>query len=131
MGLYNFMPQFVPKIRSGEKRHTIRGDRRYPDKPGDMMHLYCGLRTRSVELIMRVPCVRVERIKIDCTPGGEPTNIAIEGVWLSRSEREALARCDGFDSFADMMKFWNGRLPFHGHIYHWKFEPSAERKVAA
>ena len=120
MGLYNFQRRFVPKIKSGEKKHTIRAERVNPDKPGNTMHLYTGLRTKKAELLMRVPCMRVEQVLIDCTPGGEPLNVAIEGVWLSRSEREAFAHCDGFDSFADMMEFWRGRLPFRGHVYHWK-----------
>lgn len=121
MGLYNFQSRFVPKILSGEKTHTIRAERAFPDKPGATMHLYTGLRTKKARLLMRRKCLRVERIKIDCTPGGEPVNIAIEGIWLSPSEREAFARRDGFNNFADMMEFWRTRLPFRGHVYHWRF----------
>lgn len=39
-------------------------------------------------------------------------------VLLPPDERLALARRDGFESFAEMMAFWNGRLPFYGHIFH-------------
>lgn len=115
MGLYNFQPRFVPKIRSGEKTHTIRAIRINPDKPGNTLHLYIGLRTRSVELLMRVPCTKVETISID-----EDQQVQIGGEYLALDEREALARRDGFDNFAEMMRFWNGRLPFYGHIIHWK-----------
>ncbi len=120
MGLYNFQSRFVPKVLSGEKTHTIRATRANPDKPGNTLHLYTGLRTKKAKLLMRVPCMKVEEILIDCTPGGEPTNIAIDGVWLSRSEREALAIRDGFSSFFEMMEFWRGRLPFRGHVIHWR-----------
>lgn len=41
-------------------------------------------------------------------------------VLLPPDERLALSRRDGFESFAEMMKFWNGRLPFYGHIFHWR-----------
>jgi len=137
MGLYNFMPRFVPKIRSGEKLHTIRAKRAHPDKPGNTLHLYVGLRTRSVELIMRVFCVKVEDIVIDSAPenfldDNTPMfRIAIDGIELAQSECESLARYDGFESFAEMMEFWDGRLPFHGDIIHWRCQscllPSQER----
>lgn len=117
MGLYNFQLRFVPKIRRGEKTHTIRAERVYPDKPGDTMHLYTGLRTKKAELLMRVPCVKVEQIVITDTP---LRRIVIEGILLDTDEEEAIARRDGFESFADMMEFWDGRLPFRGHVYHWR-----------
>ena len=122
MGLYNFQRRFVAKIRSGAKMHTIRAIRAHPDKPGDVMHLYTGLRHKGAELIMRVPCVAVGEIEIDAC--GHECNcdpfVAIDGVELSESEREALAICDGFESFAEMLDFWAGRLPFKGHITYWK-----------
>lgn len=118
MGLYEFQKQFVPFILSGEKTHTIRSVRANPDKPGDTLHLYTGLRRKGARLLMRVPCVKVERILI--TPGGV---IRIDGEYLDDSERELLARRDGFADFASMLAFWQkpkNRLPFHGHIIHWR-----------
>ena len=49
MGLYGFKALFVEPIRSGIKTHTIRGFRKFPDKPGNTLHLYTGLRTRRAE----------------------------------------------------------------------------------
>jgi hypothetical protein len=126
MGLYNFMPQFVTSIKRGSKTHTIRAPRAHPDKPGNILHLYMGLRTRSVELIMRVPCVKVEDILIRRGPSlsSDATDIfevAIDGLGLEADEKEALARRDGFKNFSQMMKFWDGRMPFEGHLIHWKF----------
>jgi hypothetical protein len=120
MGLYNFQPRFAPFIRDGRKTHTIRAQRCNPDKPGNTLHLYIGLRHKSVELLMRVPCVKVEEIFIKLAPGGVPV-IYIDGQPLDGDECESLSIRDGFDSFADMMQFWEGRLPFRGHIIHWKF----------
>jgi len=116
MGLYNFQERFVPFILDGRKTHTIRAARTNPDKPGNTLHLYTGLRHKGARLLMRVPCVKVEEIEI-CGLA-----IAIDGIELSRSEREALARRDGFQDFAEMMQFWEGRLPFSGHVIHWKAE---------
>jgi hypothetical protein len=117
MGLYNFDPLFVPSIKAGNTTHTIRRVRQHPDEAGNTLHLYMGLRTRSVELIMRVPCVKVEEIRI----GRRPQTIHIQGEQLSSDECEAFALQDGFSSFVEMMAYWHGRLPFKGHLIHWKY----------
>jgi hypothetical protein len=118
MGLYNFQKRFVPLILDGRKTHTIRALRGYPDKPGNTMHLYTGLRQKGAKVLMRVQCVRVETILITASGG-----VRIEGVYLSPDEREALARRDGFETYAEMLTFWRepkNRLPFRGQIFHWK-----------
>jgi hypothetical protein len=123
MGLYNFKARFVPKIEDGSKRHTIRGRRRYEDKPGDTMHLFYGARTKQCRLLMRAPCVKVDRIQITSIAG--KFDVFIGDSLLENDECERLAVADGFDSFAEMMGFWDGRLPFKGKIYHWN--PEARR----
>ena len=47
MGLYNFRERFAPFILSGKKTHTIRAVRIHPDKPGNILYLYTGLRTKK------------------------------------------------------------------------------------
>lgn len=123
MGLYNFHARFVPFILDGRKTHTIRARRTFPDKPGNTLHLYTGLRTKHTRLLLRASCVRVETIEIKNGAFGDEWHalVKINGETLDRSEREALARRDGFHDFSDMMAFWNGRLPFTGHIIHWRF----------
>ncbi len=118
MGLYNFKARFAPRILDGSKTHTIRPLRAHPDKPGDTLHLYTGLRHKGARLLMRVPCTRVEEIEITATP-----LVIIDGMALDCSEREQLARRDGFDNWEHMRDFWAGRLPFKGHIIHWKAQP--------
>ena len=121
-GLYNFEKRFVSKILAGEKTHTIRAIRAHPDKAGNLLHLYTGLRHKGAKLLMRVPCLKVEEIEIDAC--GHECNcdpfVAIAGIELNESEREALAVRDGFASFDQMLEFWAGRLPFRGHIIHWR-----------
>lgn len=114
MGLYNFRPRFVAAILNGSKTHTIRGDRKRSDKAGDTMHLYTGLRQKGARLLLRTPCIRVEPIYID-----ERRQVFLGDEQLSGDECEAMAVRDGFSSFADMMEFWEARLPFRGQVYHW------------
>lgn len=117
MGLYGFKTQFVAPIMAGEKTHTIRATRANPDKPGNTLHLYTGLRHKGARLLMRPKCSRVETISIN-----EWGVIVVDNITLVHDEMEQLARRDGFADYAEMMKFWEGRLPFKGHIIHWRVQ---------
>ena len=80
---------------------------------------------------MRAQCVKLEDILIrnhvqpDSDDATNLFEVAVDGLGLECDEKEALARRDGFRDFAEMMAFWKGRLPFIGHIIHWKYS-SAE-----
>ncbi len=128
MGIYNFKARFAPRILDGSKTHTIRPFRANADKPGNTLHLYTGLRTKSAKLLMRVPCVKIESLtmrRIERRDGvdlADDVLVTIEGIELSRSECEAFSRRDGFENFAHMIEFWDGRLPFTGQIVHWNYK---------
>lgn len=65
MALFNFQERFVEFIRNGSKTHTIRSIRKYPQKVGELMHLYCGLRTKHTQRIIEAPaCKAVKTIFI-------------------------------------------------------------------
>lgn len=120
MALYNFQKRFEAKILSGEKRHTIRATRKRMTKPGEIVHLYTGLRQKGARLLMRARCTKVERINIDVDG-----SIAIDGIYLTPDEEDSLARADGFRDFLEFSEFWDGRRPFSGDIIHWQFPPKA------
>jgi hypothetical protein len=115
MGLYNFQQRFVPFVLSGAKRHTIRATRAHPDRPGNTLRLYTGLRTKWACLLMRTPCIKVEEITIEMRPPKRTgvltrgllfPGVSIDGQKLASDELEALAWRDGFSSFHEMVKFW-------------------------
>lgn len=115
MPAYNFKPQFVAPIRSGRKHHTIRAERKRRTKPGERLQLYTGMRTKMCMKIIPDPiCTKVEKIEI------HEFTVRVDGHILFADECHALAFHDGFDSFEQMMRFWEGRLPFHGEIIHWR-----------
>lgn len=132
MGLYNFQKRFEVFIRRGDKTHTIRARRKHPDKPGNTLHLYTGLRTKHAKLIGRFVCTKVEEIEIEMRPAkgnGVLTRglyfpeVVIDGTELDATEKEAFARRDGFQNFTEMIQFWRepkNRLPFHGNVIHWR-----------
>lgn len=121
MGLYNFQARFVPYVEDGSKMHTIRAPRKRQEQPGNMLHLYTGLRHKGARLLKRVQCAKVQAIRISVD------GIWIDGVKLAGDEADLLAWRDGFrrngnDStcaFEYMLSFWEGRLPFEGQIIHW------------
>ncbi len=132
MGLYNFKAQFVSYVLDGSKRHTIRAIRKHPDKPGNTLHLYRGLRTKNSRLLMRSKCLRIEDIVIT-----ERHTVLVDAVLLGESECNELAWRDGFrdgpkdEAFFRMMQFWDGRLPFVGHIIHWGSPLATESAATA
>ena len=119
MGVYNFKDQFEQPIMDNTKLHTIRAKRKHPDKPGNTLYLYVGLRTKRARKLKEVTCVRIDDIVITQRCRGVP-KVRVAGVWLDRSERELLARKDGFKDFEAMAAFWVGRLPFRGDMIHWR-----------
>jgi hypothetical protein len=112
-------------ILSGEKTHTIRARRAHPDKPGNPMYLYTGLRTKYVQKLFATVCTRVEDIRLEGADKQGP-RIFIEGIRLANDECEQLARRDGFADIYMMSLFWHGRLPFDGHIIHWRYPKEAQ-----
>lgn len=116
MPLLNFKKMFVDPIRKKRKRHTIRAWRKIPITKGDKLYLYCGLRQKGAFRILPEPvkCVRAEPIEIHVRGWESQNEITINGVALDDSEKEQLARADGFDSLKDMMNFW---LTEHGDVY--------------
>jgi hypothetical protein len=118
--LLGFKKQFVPMILSRLKTHTIRAKRKHPPRVGEICHCYTGLRQKGARLLGRWPCVKVQQIDIGPVRHGQQyADVWIDGLPLQQDELQALARRDGFGNFAQMMQFWEGRLPFEGYMIHW------------
>ncbi len=149
--LLGFKPRFVPFVLDGSKTHTIRSERKYPPKVGEVCHCYTGLRQRGpiiqklasgevvrqkmARLLGRWPCVKVEEIQIrefrlNAHFGFQ---LFIEGLWLDVDERNAFAWRDGFrtrgrkHAFAEMCDYWitlhrnHGTIDFAGQVIHWQY----------
>ena len=138
--ILGFSKQFVPYVLDGTKRHTIRGERKDGKRPqpGEMLHLWTGLRQKGAAFVLRAPCLRTEEVEIWLAP--PLYHVEIAGNILDAAEMDALAWRDGFrfdDQMGDksagcfglMMRFWDGRLPFRGWITHWDYtKADFERK---
>jgi hypothetical protein len=123
--LLGFKRQFAPFVLDGSKTHTIRGIRKDERLPlvGETCHCYVDPRQKTMKLLGRWPLVKWDSIMI--FKDGLRYRVFVNEAELSFTEKNRLAFQDGFRShgeefaFAEMTLFWQGRLPFEGHIIHW------------
>lgn len=117
MPLLGFKKQFAPLVEAGTKRQTIRAKRFDGKNPhqGETLYLYTGLRTKECRKLGEPLCKSVEEITI------ESHGINVAGSWLDHADVEELARKDGFDSFEQLLAFFEKEhgLPFDGLLIKW------------
>lgn len=135
--LLGFKRQFAQYVEEGSKTHTIRAIRKITPRVGETCHCYVDPRQKSMRLLGRFKCVKVERITITfigCGGGGTWCKMSIDGVGLEFDEARMLAWRDGFrefgesGAFSEFMNFWikthhmkTGET-FEGHLIHWEYK---------
>jgi hypothetical protein len=109
------------KIKSGAKRQTIRGDRRFPIKKGDRLFLYWKQQSpKDCEKLGEANCTSVRSVTIStdnlsyCDNGYDST-IRDDFGLLS------FAVNDGFNNWQELVKFFENThgLPFTGNLIKW------------
>lgn len=127
MVAYSFQSRFAMPIVLGEKRRTIRANRKRHARPGEPLQLYVGMRTRHCRKIICDPvCIAVEPIRIqvpDSAYGSfcywTPMNPAAAATVIDGE----FAYRDGFGSVGDMLAFWlekHGPGLFEGVLIQWR-----------
>ena len=117
MPALNFQARFAPLVVSGKKRQTIRAyrkDGRDP-KPGDMLYLYTGQRTRRCSFLGSYICAERHVICFD------REELQIDNRECGSSEAQCIAEADGFrdwHTFVDWFDRVHG-LPFEGLLIRW------------
>ena len=111
MPAINFAKRFVASIIDGTKRQTIRKPRMTPIRPGDMLSLYTGMRTKDCRLIKTVKCLSVHEI------------IICQGYIVNQGHDETLllAKEDGFQTVQEFFDFFRSKydLPAAMVIIRW------------
>lgn len=135
MVAYSFQRRFVPAIRVGlgqdeharicgdvhPKRQTVRADRKRHARPGELLQLYCGLRTKRCRLIGVARCTACEPITLDLRG-----RIMLQGErpMIRARDLDAFAQSDGFVDWNDMCEFWYLFHPdleeFSGVVIRWQ-----------
>ena len=122
MVAYSFNSRFEVAIREGWKTQTIRAGRKRHARPGEMLQLFCAMRTQHCRRIVAdVRCLDVQPLRIDFDASG--LIIAIRTDWAHVPDLEAFAISDGFIGIDDMSVFWgraHGMLArFDGVLIDW------------
>lgn len=128
-----FKKQFVDKILSGSKIHTIREDPKNRWKWPNVIHFATGVRTKNYHQFKEGQCKSVQeiqmfwyrrdfetifRVYIDGKSFGTIViNKGHEDNPIITGDLEALALNDGFDSLEEFMKWFKD--DFKGKLIHW------------
>lgn len=114
MVAYNFMRQFAPAVASGLKRQTMRPESKRHARPGQLVQLYTGLRTRGSRLLGLGEC----EVSVPVTITDDAVLVPGESI----TDLDAFARADGFTDFPDMKAWFAEKhgLPFSGRLITWK-----------
>lgn len=127
MVAYNFKPSFAPRIIDRTKQQTVRhaGKKRHA-RPGELVQLYTGLRTRAAQKIIDDPmCVAVDHIiiPVDASFHHRVGTIEINGAPLELEAAAAFAIADGFPDLMHFGRFWlltHGEGRFEGVVVRWR-----------
>lgn len=102
--LFNFKKQFAPLVEAGTKRQTVRAKRkdgRIP-VPGDTAKCYTGLRTSATRLLVSAPVIEASPVLIDF----KERTLSVNGTRLDAAQSLQFARADGFESFIQMLHWF-------------------------
>lgn len=116
--ILSFKPQFVEKILSGSKIHTIREDKNKRWSIGKKIHSATGVRTKQYNCFHEGQCKGLQEFSIYWRGNNiYPVAVYISRRELNLDETERLAKNDGFDTVDDFYKWFN--KDFKGIIIHW------------
>ncbi|MBC6988549.1 hypothetical protein [Hymenobacter sp. BT491] len=127
--ILGFKNAFVPSVADGTKPHSIRKGNRW--KVGTSIQFYQNVRQKSMAKIRPDGVAKVvQEITISLPgerylgPAKQPT-IMIDGRLLTPLECQVLACTDGFDDFAQLLRFFREnhglkfKKPFTGQLVCW------------
>lgn len=135
MVAYSFKKQFVPLIRQGYKRQTIRAvSLRRHVRVGELIQLYTAMRTaHCARILPDVTCIDVCPVLILFDDAMRITRIDTAGIPVR--DLDAFAVRDGFQDIADMAAFWEDAhgtmLQFEGVLIEWAYPGNVEAMEVA
>jgi len=112
---FNFSPEFADAVVSGEKVQTVRKTKRA--KPGDLLQLYTGQRTKNCRLLREAKCAYVDYVHI------APDGLTVGDTEKHPGNADAFAKRDGFKNFDAMLAWFAakyGSPHFVGYVHRWE-----------
>lgn len=129
MVAYSFKKQFGPPILAGTKAQTIRADRKRHARPGEMVQLFTGMRTRQCRRLGESRCVDVLPVRFAFSKRGAAELMQVGERYLVTSDQmNVFAQADGFADLEAMAGFWWAEHPpeagnvltFEGVLIRWQ-----------
>ncbi len=120
MPALNFQARFADAVETHEKRQTIRLVWKRPIKPGVMLYLYTGMRTKHCRMLRTAACLSVRPVTIDVAHYVF-AHTMVAGKYGGYDHLNRFAKQDGFDSWKEMRDWFDKRygLPFEGVLITW------------
>ena len=112
-----FNKKFVEPILAKTKKHTLREDLHNRWKPGMMMNMATGVRTKNYNQFEKDFCRSVQQIEIPPFSMQKDYIIKVDGRILSVDEMHYLSYNDGFNEFVEFVAWFS--KGFKGKIIHW------------
>jgi hypothetical protein len=126
MVAYNFQPGFAEAIVHGIKQSTMRPQgKRAHARPGQMVQLFIGARTKSTVRLLEAPVVQTATVDVD------QAGVVMNGVrWTDAARLHSFARGEGFDTICNLQAWFDRRygLPVTGlTLIQWSFKDAVFR----
>jgi len=130
MVAYSFQKQFAAPILEGTKRQTIRADRHRHARPGEVLQLFTGMRTRHCRRLGTATCQSISPITLNFDARRIVYRFADGTTTIYPGGLDDFARHDGFADWPAMRAFWAKTHPplpaFSGWLVRWSaFHPDA------
>jgi hypothetical protein len=121
--ILSFKKRFVQKVLNGSKLNTIRADKGSRWAVGSIIHFWQGSPRNPIQEPYQFGLGKVTKV---LPISVFPTQNKVILAGLPVVDLEAFAQADGFENWADMVKFFP--IDFHGVIICWeKCEPVAPK----
>lgn len=118
MVAYSFKKRFADAVESGAKSQTIRAPRKRHARPGELVQLYTGMRTKQCRRLGYDVCKDVLAIDLDFS--SDTITLEDSSVIKRRSQLDELAQRDGFADWDEMKSFWPNATFFSGVLIMWE-----------
>ncbi|MCJ2051670.1 hypothetical protein [Methylobacterium sp. J-070] len=109
MVAYSFKSRFAAPILAGTKAQTIRAERAGKSRharPGELVQLYTGMRTRQCRRLGEAWCLEVLPIRLCFSRHGMAELVQFGDRFIRPERTDDFAREDGFVDAEDMARFW-------------------------
>lgn len=109
--------KFKQQILHCVKLHTMRVDAKKRWKPGMLIQLAHGVRTKFYDNFATFPCISTQEVHIAYVNGNNVPDVIIDGRTVGILEMTTLAANDGFESLYDFFLYFNENAGYT--LIHW------------